>query len=768
MCWDWYWASTFGLLIFLWIRNERQTDHNTVDNDRVYIIYEQSYVGDQRNGGYGTPGILGAALKKEIPGIKYAANVSWLKDTPDKVLYEAGNKSLIYDTYYADADYFKMMNYPFVMGDKDSALASPLSLCISETMAEGMFGSVEAAFGGSIHSENGKDLKVTGIFKDLPASASAKFDCMINWSVFLEESPYAQQWGNSGPNTLIMLKENADPAAVGKKLDHFLYKYTDHTEQYHTDLGMQLFKDSYLQDQFDNGQLAGGRIGLVHLFTIIAIFIIAIACINFINLSTAQATRRAKEVGVRKVAGASRLQLIVQFMMESMLLVFVSILLALIIVNCILPLFNTFVGKQIVFPFADLYFWAIILLLAVLISVAAGLYPALLISSFKPVLVLKGNFMAGNTTVFRKALVVFQFTIAIALIVATVIVNRQLNYMQETALGYNKKNLLDIPIQGNMSKQYHYFKQEASSIPGIRSLSTIQESPTHIRSTTIGVTWPGKDANQVTSFTQSYVGYDFIQTMDLHLIAGRDFAPGRPADTTGYIINESAQRAMGLKDPIGQPITFWGKKGEIIGVIKDFHFASLHDAIEPLILHWSDIDFGDALIRIEAGMTSKVMADLQLLYKEVNPGLAFNYAFIEEDYNKLYLNERTLSKISGCFSFLAIFISGLGLLGLILHTVSRRKKEIGIRKILGARVSGILILLSKEFIYHVLIAIVIATPVSWYLMNRWLSQYAYKIDIRWWVFLVAGIIALLIALLTVGLQALRTARANPVDAIKSE
>ncbi|SEA15326.1 FtsX-like permease family protein [Arachidicoccus rhizosphaerae] len=759
---------TFSLFIFLWIRNERQTDHNTVDNNRVYIIYESSYVGGQRNGEYSTPGILGAALKKEIPEIQYAANVSWLKDTPDKVLYKAGDKSLIYDTYYADSDYFKMMNYPFIMGNKANALASPQSLCISETMAKGMFGSAETAFGKSIQTEDGKELQVTGIFKDLPSSASAKYDCMVNWSVFLEESPYTQVWSNTGPNTLIMLKENADPQQVAKKLDHFLYKYTEHSEQHHTELGMQLFKNSYLQDQFDNGQLAGGRIELVRLFSIIAIFIIAIACVNFINLSTAQATKRAKEVGVRKVAGASRLHLIMQFMAESMLLVFISLIMALLVVNCLLPSFNTFVGKQILFPFGDIQFWLKVLTLALVIGIAAGLYPAILISSFKPALVLKGNMGVPKANIFRKGLVVFQFTIAIALIVATVIVDQQLDYMQETALGYNKKDLLDIHLQGNMAKKYTYFKQKARAIPGVRSLSTIQESPTNIGSWTTAVLWPGKDVNQITSFTQSYVGYDFIQTMGLHLIAGRDYIPGRAADTTGFIINESAQHAMGLKDPIGQLITSGRQKGEIIGVIKDFHFASLHDAIKPLILHWSNLDYGHTLIRIEAGMTTKVMADLKQLHKEVNPGLPFNYAFIQDDYNKLYQNENTLSKISGCFSFLAIFISGLGLLGLILHSVSRRKKEIGIRKVLGARVSAILILLSKEFIYQVLIAFIIATPVSWYLMNRWLSQYAYKIDISWRAFLAAGVGAMLIALLTVGLQALKTARANPVESIKSE
>lgn len=759
---------TFGLLIFLWIRNERQIDHTTVDNDRVYIIYGNYYINGQRTGQYGTPGILGAALKKEIPEILYAANVSWLKDTPDKVLYEAGNKNLLYDTYYADADFFKMMNYPFIMGDKANALASPQSICISETMAKGMFGSLKAAFGQSVHTETGRDLRITGIYKDLPNTASAKSDCVINWSTFLEEAPYAKDWGNSGPNTMIMLAKNADPQQVAKKLEHFLYKYTGHTEQYHRDLGMQLFKDSYLQDQFDNGHLAGGRIDLVHLFTVIAIFIIAIACINFINLSTAQAAQRAKEVGVRKVAGASRSRLIVQFMMESVLLILASIAVALVIILCLLPFFNSFVGQQISFPFSDLYFWLIIIISGIAIAAAAGLYPAIFISSFKPVRVLKGSLSIGKNPILRKSLVIFQFIIAIVLIVATVIVTQQLGYMQKTALGYNKKNLIDIPIQGNMSKKYTYFTQEAGNIPGIRSLSTIQEVPTNIGSSTTGVAWPGKGANEITSFTQSFVGYNFIETMGLHLIAGRDFAPDRAADTAGYIINESAQRAMGLKNPIGQPITFWGKKGEIIGIIKDFHFASLHDAIKPLILHWSNMNRGHTLIRIEPGMTNKVLAGLKQLYKKVNPGMQFNYAFIEDDYSKLYQNENTLSKISGIFSFLAIFISGLGLLGLILHTVSRRRKEIGIRKVLGAKISSILMLLSKDFIYHVMIAFFIATPVSWYIMNRWLSQYAYKIDIRWWIFLTAGLIAFLITLLTVGLQALKAARANPVDAIKSE
>lgn len=758
-----------SLLIMLWVRDERGIDHLSKDGDRLFLLYESRLAGGIRDGGYTTPGILATTLKEEIPEIEYASGISWLKDTPDQVAYKIGDKTYTFNTCYADQDFFKMMPYPLLSGNKSDALASPKSICISQTMARSMFGSIEAAYGKMIDcSENG-NLQVTGVFKDIPKNASAKFDCLINWSDYLAQNDWAKDWGNSGPNTLIMLHENANPLLVSKKIKHFLDKYRPPSAQYRVELGMQRFQDSYLQDKFVNGKLAGGRIQLVHLFTIIAIFILAIACINFINLATAQATQRAKEVGIRKVAGAGRLTLIRQFLTESIVLVMFSTLIALVATNLVLPYFNTFVGKQIHFPYLDSLFWLGLVLMAFLTAISAGIYPAILISAYNPVAVLKGSVKSDKATMFRKSLVIFQFTITIVMIVATVIVHQQLNYMQQTNIGYNKNNIIEIPLHGNLSDKYDIFKDKVQHLSGVRSVSQIGESPTNIGSITMGVSWPGKGADRVTTFTQSIIDYDFVKTMGMHLVAGSDYSKQMALDTTGYLINESAQRLIGYKDPVGKPLTFWDKTGPIIGVVKDFHFASLQDPIKPLILHWrAQKPWGNMLIRVNNGMTDQVLHALEAVAKEVNPGQTFTYSFVDDDYNKLYIDEQMLGKISSCFSFLAIFISCLGLLGLVLHSVSRRKKEIGIRKILGARVMPLIVLLSKEFVQHVMIAFLIAAPVSWWLLNGWLKQYAYKISISWWVFALAGMLAMIIAIITVGFQAFKTARANPVAALKTE
>ena len=370
---------------------------------------------------------------------------------------------------------------------------------------------------------------------------------------------------------------------------------------------------------------------------------------------------------------------------------------------------------------------------------------------------------------FRKGLVIFQFVLSIVLITATIIVSQQVNYIKNINLGYNRENLIEIPIESSLAKKYALFKQEALNAPGIKSVSRIGETPTSIGSSTVGVDWPGKDINSAAMFTNSAVGYDFTKTMDLKLLAGRDFSKEFPSDSSGYLINESAQKLIGYKDAIGKPLTFWGKTGTVIGVLKDFHFASLHEPIKPLILYMGENqDWGNILVRIEKGKTPVALAGLEKIYKSFNPGLTFTYSFTDADYNKLYQSEQLLGKLSGYFSFLAIFISCLGLLGLTMFTAAQRTKEIGVRKVLGANVASIFTLLSKEFIQLVIIAFVIATPIAWLLMDNWLRGYAYKIQISWWVFAVAGIASVVIALLTVSFQALKAAVANPVKSLRTE
>jgi hypothetical protein len=409
-----------------------------------------------------------------------------------------------------------MLSYPLIEGEAKNALSSPISICISEKMAKAFFGSAAAAYGKTIRYENKKDLAVTGVFSDLPENASAKFDCLINWSTFLDDNTWARDWGNSGPNTLIMLNKNANAELVSKKIIHFLDTYIPPTNNYKVELGMQKFGDSYLHAEFKNGTISGGRIEYVRLFILIAILIMVIACINFMNLSTARSAKRSREIGIRKVAGASRISLIFQFLTEALVLSLIAVGIAVCLAAFLLPYFNQLTTKNILFPFKNTNFWVGMFLLSLITGLAAGSYPALFLSSFKPIMVLKKSLkFSVKSIVFRKGLVVFQFVLSIVLIASTIIISQQVNYIREMNLGYNKENLVEFSLQNNLVNKYNLFKQEALNAPGIKWVSRIGENPTSIGSSTYGVSWAGKDPNATQLFTNSAVGYDFVKTMDL-------------------------------------------------------------------------------------------------------------------------------------------------------------------------------------------------------------------------------------------------------------
>jgi ABC-type antimicrobial peptide transport system permease subunit len=488
------------------------------------------------------------------------------------------------------------------------------------------------------------------------------------------------------------------------------------------------------------------------------------------NLSTARSAKRSREIGIRKVAGASRISLIFQFLTEALVLSLIAVGIAVCLAAFLLPYFNQLTTKNILFPFKNTNFWVGMFLLSLITGLAAGSYPALFLSSFKPIMVLKKSLkFSVKSIVFRKGLVVFQFVLSIVLIASTIIISQQVNYIREMNLGYNKENLVEFSLQNNLVNKYNLFKQEALNAPGIKWVSRIGENPTSIGSSTYGVSWAGKDPNATQLFTNSAVGYDFVKTMDLKLLAGRDFATAFPTDTAGYLINESAQKLMGYKDAVGKSITFWGKTGPIIGVVKDFHFASVRDPIKPLILYFGENkDWGNVLVRTEKDKTKQAITSLEKIYKSINSGLTLNYSFVDDDYNKLYKQETLLGKLTDYFSLLAIIITCLGLLGLVTLAVAQRKKEIGIRKVLGAGITSVFALLSKEFIQLVVLAFVIATPLALWLMKTWLNNYAYKIEISWWIFLLAGLLSIAIAIITVSFEAIKAAIANPVDSLRSE
>jgi ABC-type antimicrobial peptide transport system permease subunit len=488
------------------------------------------------------------------------------------------------------------------------------------------------------------------------------------------------------------------------------------------------------------------------------------------NLTTARSVKRAREIGIRKVVGAVKQNLVLQFIGEAILITFLATIIALLFVMLSLPAFNSLTGKQIELPAKEYIFWAGLAGLVLATGFISGSYPALFLSSFNSVSVLKGGFKFSNGALFfRKGLVVFQFILSIVLIMGTIVVSRQVKYIRTTNLGYDRRSLVYIPLEGTLPGKYNVFKDRAFKLPGVTLVTRMSQSPTLIQSSTGGVDWIGKDQTVNIEFTQASVGYDFIKTMDGNILQGRDFSKDFSTDSVGYILNEEALKKIGYKDPIGKPLTFWQRKGTIIGVMQNFHFNSLHKAVEPMILRFGeDESYGVALLRIEGGKTKEALAGLENIHKELNPEFPFTYHFSDEEYNKLYKSEEVVSSLSNYFAFLAIFISCLGLLGLAMFTSQQRTKEIGIRKVLGASVSSIFGLLSKEFLFLVLVAFIIASPLAWYAMNNWLQDYVYRIDISWWMFLAAGASAMIIALFTVSFQAIKAAVTNPVKNLRTE
>jgi ABC-type antimicrobial peptide transport system permease subunit len=506
----------------------------------------------------------------------------------------------------------------------------------------------------------------------------------------------------------------------------------------------------------------------VQLFSLVAIFILLIACINFMNLSTARSLKRAKEIGVRKVNGAFKGALISQFMIEAFLFTSIAVVFAVVAIFVLLPQFNLLTGKNILAPLTDERFWIGMIVLALTTGMLAGSYPSLLLSSFKPNLILKQSLKTNSAAIFfRKGLVVFQFTLSIIFIVGMIVISDQVTFIKNKNLGYQKNNLIYLPLSGNTVSNFKTFKHEAQKIPGILDISNMQQRPLQLENTTGGAEWEGKEPDTKPIFVQSAVGYDFIKTMQATLIAGRDFSEDF-ADSANYIINEKALRIIGYKDPIGMPLTFWDIKGTIIGVVKDFHFNSLHVPIEPLILRLSSGNSGVALIRTDPTKTTEAIAGLEELHKTLNPEFIFAHQFADEEYAFLYRSEEVVETLFKYFSFLAIFISSLGLLGLVIFTAEQRTKEVGIRKVLGATVVQITTLLSKDFIKLVLVSILLSTPVAYYVMTDWLRGFEYRITIQWWVFAVAATGAIVIALLTISFQAVKAALMNPVKSLKSE
>ncbi|MBC9913422.1 ABC transporter permease [Chitinophaga varians] len=760
---------TCALLIYLWVHDELSFDKFHANDRQLYQVMEnQHHEGDIMTTD-GTAGLLAEALKAEMPEVEYAAAVTPTSWFPGFVVSARPEEKLKATGQFAGKDFFNIFSYGLIAGNKDQVLTDKNSMVISESLAHRLFGTTENIVGKSVEwqmEDQKRQVLVSGVFKDVPHNSSSQFDFVLPFETYKEINPEVIDWGNYGCKTYLVLKSGTDISRFNTKIAHAVDKRKD-GNAYRT-LFIAPYADGYLYGNYKNGVQAGGRIEYVKLFSIIAVFVLAIACINFINLSTAKATTRLKEVGVKKAVGADRKALIMQYMGESMAVSLIALMIAIILIIIFLPRFNDITQKQIMLRPG----WEVVtsfLAITLLTGVVAGGYPALYLSGFNPVAVLKGRIKASAGELFaRKGLVVFQFATSIILIVAVLIVYKQIEFVQSKNVGYNRDNIVYFQKEGAIAENLDPFLAEVKNIPGVVNASSMEDVIVGTHSTTVGVDWNGKSASDVVKFENVTVNYDMIETLGVTMKEGRAFSRKFSTDSSAIIFNEAAIKVMKLTNPVGQTIKLWGKDRMIVGVARNFNFLSLHEDVKPLFFKVNPAGTTNVMVKIAGGDERRVIDQIAEIYHRFNPNYTFNSRFLDADYQAQYVSEKRVQALSQYFAFLAILISCLGLFGLAAFTAQRRLKEIGIRKVLGSGFVNIVILLTKDFTKLVLLSIAIALPISYLISRSWLDGFAFHIKLTIWYFLGAGVIAILTAWITVGMQAVKAARVNPLKCLKDE
>jgi putative ABC transport system permease protein len=756
-----------AILILLWVQNELSYDRFYKNSDRLY----QSWIRGSGKNGIGcspvTPKPLGPALKQEYPEVEQMSRVNW----DEAMLLTVGEKRMNITGSMVDPGFLAMFGFPMIYGNANTALSNPTGIVITEKLSRKLFDS-EDAMGKTIRVDDKYDFAVSGVMKDLPGNTMFDFEYLLPWSHMQTTHQDDSSWNANSTHNFILLKPNTDAAAFNKKIQDIIVKHIDHGTST-TQSFLYPVSRLRLYSNFVNGVPSGGRIATVRVFILIAIFILVIACINFMNMSTASSEKRAKEVGIRKVAGARVAGLIWQFLGESMLIVLLAGMLAVVIVLLTLPAFNTLTGKQIVLHLNRIDFLIYFAGFVLFTGLLAGSYPAFFLSSFKPAAVLKGTFKKANALVTpRKVLVILQFTFAITMIVCTLIIKRQIKYAQEREAGYDKSDLIYIFLSGDMEKNYQLIRNDLIG-NGIATAMSKTSAPLTEGWNSGSASWEGKSPNDRTDFNYYNSDGNLVKTAGLQLVQGRDIdLKNFPTDSTAAILNESAVKAMGFKHPIGQIINrgSYNADWHVIGVVKDFILQSPYEPIKPMVIQGPTANWFNLYhIKLNPARGTAInLAGVKLVFKKYNPDYPFEYHFIDEAYAKKFNDEQTTGVLTGFFAGLTIFISCLGLFGLATYMASSRVKEIGVRKVLGASVLNITALLSRDFIRLIIIAILISTPIAWWSMTKWLSDYNYKINISGWIFIEAGLVSILIALFTVSFQSIRAALCNPVTTLRSE
>jgi len=759
------------ILIFLYVSHELSYDKFHTKTDRIYRVVTNIKTPTETLNIGVTSAPMAAYMKADFPEVEEMVRLD-----KARFLLQQGDLTFQEDNaMITDSTFFNVFSFTLLRGNPSTALVEPFSVVLTEDAAKKYFGNKEP-MGQRLRMEGEYDLKVTGVMQNVPESSNFTFDVLLSLSTQAKLYPEAmEQWGSFGYQSYVLLAEQANPLELESKLPDFLAKYIgneDDGEGMHYSLFLEPLTHVYFSERPAPKR---GSLTNIKIFSVIAAFILLIAGINFMNLATARATERAKEVGIRKVVGALRQQLTVQFLCEAILLSLLAFIIAVLGSELLLPAFNQLAGKTVAISiFQNAYHLPLFLGVAFGIGLLAGIYPALVLSRFKSVAILKGRFSSSPRGVWlRKGLVVVQFTISIILMAGTAVVYTQLHFMRNQALGFKKDQMLIIDFRGDdaIQKKIETFKQQLGNVSGINLAAASSSVPTrNSHGAYSEIENPAGDM-QASNINLFYVDHDFLHQYEMQLAAGRLFSRDFSTDTSALIVNEALVKSYGYQSPeeiIGKKFSQWGVEGEIIGVIKDYHYRSLQQEVAPITIRLEPDNARYISLNLKGENIASTVSALEQQWKAMAPQRPFNYFFLDEAFDQQYRSEMRFGQLFICFAGLAIFIACLGLLGLISYTVVQRTKEIGIRKVLGASVQSIVTLLTKDFLSLVALAFLLATPVAWYVMHQWLQDFANRIDIEWWVFALAGVLALFIAMLTVCFQSIKAAFANPVDTLRNE
>ncbi|MBN3518580.1 ABC transporter permease [Algoriphagus lutimaris] len=774
------------VLIFMFVQDELSYDQFNEKGDRIYRVVhgyfsedEQAESNSRENYWVWGNAPVGPALELDFPEIEKVVRFSGKAD----ILFTIGDQTQQEEgIVFMDSTVFDVFSWELLEGDPKKALVAPFSVVLSESAAKKYFGDQEA-LGKTLKGSdvagraNSGDYTVTGVMKDLPSNSHLKFNTLLSLSTFHQSRPSVfDSWDYVDTYTYFLVSENFDQQAFEAKLPEFVARRASEENGPNYTIGIEPLKDVYLRSEVQRQPGETASLTNIYVFSVIGLFILGIAIINFMNLSTARSMERAKEVGIRKSIGADKNSLIFQFLGESLVIVLLSAILAVIFVSLAMPLMNQLTGKELMLN--SILNWQTIpffLGIVLVVGLLAGSYPALVLSSFRPVSILKGiNKSDAKGANLRKGLVVFQFSLSIALIAGTIIVYNQMSHLLDKDMGFDKEQMLivDYNYDGQVNNVSSTLENELENNPNVVSVAFSRSVPgSHFPNA--GTTIENPEGEMVMQGQAIFqVGLDFIDHFDLELIAGRSYSRDFPSDSTSaLVINEAAAKQYGYSNPadiVGKKFDQWGRAGEVIGVVKDFNYISLHNTVEPLTLPFEAYASRYMSLKLNTENLPTTLVEIENIWKELAPHRPFIYSFLDEDFNSQYESDFRFRQIFTTFSVLAIMIACLGLLGLATYTAEQRTKEIGIRKVLGADIGSIVGLLSKDFIKLVFIAILLATPVAWFAMNKWLEGFAYKVPLHWWVFLVAGVLAVIVALVTISFQAIKAAMMNPVNSLKSE